>query len=342
MNSQKNYKVINEYTKDDLIYIVYNNRSLTNVIYNFIPKFNIKELLSLKKIENDFKYARSLFIDDTELSLEINDLDIKEKDIKITPTDIKSRTQLILDAHKNLSGNELQYLKDRGFSDEIIERGKFGSMSYITNQEDIDILGISTHPIMNRMFDGGTRGGGIIIPLINNNGDLINVTFRKISDYNKLKYTHACPDLYIWGVEDIQKGDIIWLVEGVFDKYVLETILPIGSKVVATSSASISPIQYLKIISKKPSKINIICDNDQVGFRTGVIAQKIFRLNKIICSTFYFDESKDVSEHILENNGEIFDLIKIDITKEFIKEKITEFEDRIPLNFFDYLKNRKF
>ena len=110
----------------------------------------------------------------------------------------------------------------------------------------------------------------------------------------------------------------------------------------ATSSASISPIQYLQMILKRPSKINVICDNDQVGFRTGAIAQKIFHLSKIICSTFYFDGAKDVSEHFLQNNGEIFDLIKIDITRDFIEEKGTDFEDRIPLNFFDYLKNREF
>ena len=336
------YKVTNEYTKDDIIYIAYNNRSLTNVIYNFIPPFNVKELLSLKKIENDFKYAKSLYSRNQEMGLEIKDLDLTEKDIKITQSDIIERTQLILDAHKNLADKELQYLKDRGFTDELIEMGKFGSMSYIKDQVDLDILGISTHPIMNNMFDGGTKGGGIILPLINNKGELINATYRKISDYNKLKYTHACPDLYVWGIEDIQKGDIVWLVEGVFDKYVLDSILPKGSKVVATSSASISPIQYMKIIHKRPSKVNIICDNDQVGFRTGAIAQKIFHLSKIVCSTFYFDESKDVADHILLNGGEIFDLIKINITKEFIDEQGTEYEDRIPLNFFDYLQNRKF
>mgnify|MGYP000380007360 CR=1 FL=1 len=49
MNSKNNYKVINQYNEDDLIYIAYNNRSLTNVVYNFIPPFNVRELLSLKK-----------------------------------------------------------------------------------------------------------------------------------------------------------------------------------------------------------------------------------------------------------------------------------------------------
>lgn len=341
MIPQDTHKVINNYTDEELIYIVYNNRSLSNVVYNFIPKLSVKELLTLKKIEQDFEYSRSLFMDEQEMGLEIKDIDKKALDIKVTPNDIKLRTQLLLDAHKNLSGDELKYLKDRKFTDDIIEKGKFGSMSYITKKEDLDILGISTHPVMNKMFDGGTLGGGITIPLFDINGDLINTSFRKISDYNKLKYTHTCPDMFVWGVDDIEKDDIVWLVEGVFDKYTLETVLPEGSKVISTSSASISPIQYLKIINKRPSKINFICDNDKVGFRTAAIAQKVFHLNKIICSTFYFDENKDVSEHIL-NGGEIFDLIKIDITKTDIEKRGTEFEDRIPLNFLDYLQNRKF
>ena len=337
-----NHKVNIEYTNEELIYIVYNNRSLTNVIYNFMPKFNVKDLMTLKKIENDLKYAVSLFLPNRDMELDIKDIDVTAKDIKVTPEDIKSRTQLILDAHKNLNGDELQYLKNRGISDEIIEKAKLGSMSYITDEVDQDILGISTHPIMRNIFDRGIKGGGIIIPLFNKSGELINAGFRKLSDYNKYKYTHTCTDMFVWGLDNIEKDDIVWVVEGSLDKYVLESVLPEGSKVVSISSASMSPIQYLKIINKRPSKINVICDNDQVGFRTGGIIQKIFHLNRIVCSTFYFDGSKDISEHFLEKNGEIFDLIKVNITKEFINEQKSSFDDRISRNFFDYLQNREF
>jgi len=336
------HKVNIEYTNDELVYIVYNNRSLSNVINNFIPKLNVKELMSLSKIEKDFAYARNLYIEMEEMGLDITNIDTTAPDIKVTPEDVKQRKQLILDAHENLKGEELQYLKDRGFTDEIISKGKFGSMSYITNQEDIDILGISTHPIMHNVFENGVKGGGIVIPLFNKEDELVNVIFRKLSDHNKYKYTHTCSDVFVWGLDEIEKGDIVWYVEGILDKYVLESILPEGSKVISSSSASISPIQYMKIIHKQPSKINIICDNDHVGFRTGAIAQKVFHLSKIVCSTFYFDESKDVTEHILQNNGEIFDLIKINITKDFIYSKGTDFDARVSINFFDYLQNRKF
>jgi hypothetical protein len=338
----KKHLIKNKYNNDDLVYIAYNNRSLTNVVNNFIPKLDINELLFLQKVESDFNFARNLYLKNQEMGLEITDLDLNALDIIVKPNDIKERKQLILDAHKNLQGDDYSYLKDRGITDKIIEKGKFGSISYITNKEDLEILGIATHPTMNKMFDGGTKGGGIILPQFNKDDELINCSFRKISDYNKLKYTHSCPDMFVWGIDDVNENDIIWLVEGVFDKYTLEEILPEGSKVISTSSATISPIQYYKIISKRPSKINIICDNDQVGFRTGAIAQKVFQFNKINCSTFYFDSGKDVSDHFLLNDGDIFDLIKVQITNDMIDKKGTEYEDRISLNFFDYLKNRKF
>lgn len=336
------YKIKNKYNKEELLYIVYNNRSLSNVVYNFLPELNINQQLLLQKLEKDIKISKFIFSNNKSMGLEINELDLTQLDNKVTLEDIKKRTNIILDSIGKFTDDEYNFLLNKGFNDNLIRKYKLGSISNIKNQEDLDILGISTHPIMSKMFDGGTIGGGIIIPLFNKDEELINCSFRKISDYNKLKYTHTCPDVFVWGVDDIEKGDIVWLVEGIFDKYALQEKLPEGSKVISTSSATISSVQYYKIISKRPSKINFICDNDSVGFRTGAILQKVFRINKIDCSTFYFDESKDAAEHLLVNNGDIFDLIKINITKELINEKLDDYEDRIPLNFFDYLKNRKF
>lgn len=341
MTMMNEYKTVNKYAKDDLVFIVYNNRSLSNVVNNFIPKYTISEMLLFNRINELFQKTLSLF-PEIEMGLVVNDFDIDAIDFKITPDDIKSKTQLLLDAHENLNGVEYDYLKNRGITDEIIDLGKLGSMSYITKQEDLDILGVSTHPIMHRMFDGGTLGGGISIPLFNKDGILENASFRKISDYNKLKYCHSCPDIFVWGVDDINPGDTVWLVEGVFDKYTLDTILPDGVKAIATSSASISPIQYMKIISKRPGKINIICDNDKVGFKMGFVAQHMFKMNRILCNTYYFEDDKDVSEHILQNNGTLYDLEPVNITMDLIMSKGTEYEERIPLNFCNYLKNRTF
>ena len=58
------------------------------------------------------------------MGLDIKGVDINAQDIRVTPKDIKSRTQLILDAHKNLSGDELQYLKDRGLTQQTIDKFK--------------------------------------------------------------------------------------------------------------------------------------------------------------------------------------------------------------------------
>lgn len=337
----KSYERNIKYTKDDLIFIAYNNRSLTNVVKNFLPIFNTSSILHFNKIENDFKNTHSIFDSKRGLELDTKELELDALDFFVTPQDIKDRTQLLLDAHNHLSGEEYEYLKSRGINDEIIDRGKLGSMSYIKDIDDLNILGATTHPIMNKMFDGGLIGGGITIPLFDKKNDLINVTFRKISNYNKLKYTHSCPDVFVWGIDDIEFMDTIWLVEGVFDKYALETQLP-ESKIICTSSGSISPIQIWKIITKRPGKVNFICDNDQVGFRTGIIAQQIFRMNKIECDTYYLEGSKDANEHILEKKRTIEDLLYVEINKELIISKNTEYEERLPMNFFNYLKNRKF
>ncbi len=338
----KTYERIIEYQKDDLLYIVYNNRSVNNVIKNFLPKFSAVELLHFTKLEQTFINTHSLFDSERSLEIDSNELDLTAFDFFVTPQDINNRKQLILDAHNHLSGEEYKYLKKRGFTDDIIDRGKLGSMSFIKDIDDLNILGATTHPIMHNMFDGGLIGGGITIPLFNKKGDLLNVTFRKISDYNKLKYTHSCPDTFVWGLDDIEIGDTIWLVEGVFDKYALEKELP-ESKIIATSSGSISPIQFWKIINKKPSKVNIICDNDQVGLKMSAIAQKIFRINRIDSNIYYFDGSKDANEHIIEKKRTIDDLLYVEVTKELIKSKNTDYYDeRIPMNFFNYLKNRKF
>ena len=338
----KPYEIYIEYDKEELIYIVYNNRSFTNVVKNFLPKFNISNILEFNKIDDDFKKAHSLFDSTRSLEIELKDLELNVPDFIITPQDIKNRTQLILDAHKNLSGEEYNYLKKKGFPDEVIEKNKLGSMSYIKDADDLNILGITTHPIMNKILDGGLIGGGITIPLFDSHGRLLTVSTRKMSDYNKLKYTHSVPDVYVWGLDDIEFMDTIWLVEGVFDKYALETQMS-ESKIVATSSGSISPIQFWKIITKRPGKVNVICDNDQVGFKTGAIAQKVFRANKVECDTYYINGSKDACEHLFEKKKTLEDLVYVDIDNEFIRKQNTDYYDaRIPFNFFNYLKGRKF
>ena len=339
----KNYERKVEYTNEDLLYIVYNNRSINNVVSNFIPKYNPFEIIQLEKIEKCVRSFQNMYNSTRQIEIDLKDIDTNGLDYYVTPEDVKERTQLIIDAHNNLNENDYQYLIKRGFTDDIIKRGKFGSMSYINNIDDYNILGCTTHPIMKNILHDGLEDGGIIIPLFNNDGNLINAAFRKISDLNKFKYTHTVLDIFMWGLDDINENDTVWLVEGVFDKYVLENVIPNGDKVVSISSASMAPIQYMNLINKKPKLVNIICDNDQVGFRTSAVAQKILFSNRIPCETYYFKDSKDVSEHILEKKGSLNDLTKIRISPKMIEEQNTEYyTHRLNMNFFDYLKDRKF
>jgi len=338
----KSYEKQVEYTYKDLLYIVYNNRSIDNVVSNFIPIYNEIELLKLNKIEKDVRLFQNIYNKNREIEMELKDINVNAPDYYVTPDDIKERTNLILDAHNNLNEIDYKYLINRGFNDEIIKKAKFGSISHIKNIDDCNILGITTHPIMRNILSDGLEGGGIIIPLFDQNGDLINAAFRKLSDINKFKYTHTTMDIFMWGLDDVNEGDVVWVVEGIFDKYVLQTIVPKNDKVVSISAASMAPIQFFNLINKKPKQVNIICDNDMVGFRTGAIAQKVFFSNNIYCFTFHFPNSKDVCEHILEKNGKLDDLIEMRINMKMINDHNDDYEHRLNMNFFNYLKNRRF
>jgi len=331
-----------EYTEKDILYIVYNNRSIDNVVSNFIPKYNELELLKLNKIEKDVRLFQNIYNKNRQIEIELNDININAPDYYVTPNDIKERTQLILDAHNNLNEIDYNYLIDRGFNDDDIKKAKFGSISYINDIDDCNILGITTHPIMRNILSDGLEGGGIIIPLFNKDGFLINAAFRKLSDLNKFKYTHTTMDIFMWGLDNVNEGDIVWVVEGILDKYALDKVIPKGDKVVSISAASMAPIQFFNLINKKPKQVNIICDNDMVGFRTGAIAQKVFFSNNIYSYTFHFPNSKDTCEHILEKKGSINDLIEMRINMRMINDHNDDYEHRLNMNFFNYLKNRKF
>ena len=338
----KPYEIKTEYSDKDILYIVYNNRSINNVLSNFIPKYNPYELLKLGKIELDVKLFQSIYNKNREIEIELSDIDTNAPDYYVTPNDIRERTKLILDAHNNLNETDYKYLVNRGFTDDIIKKAKFGSISHIKDINSCNILGITTHPIMRNILSDGLEGGGIIIPLFDQNGDLVNAAFRKLSDLNKFKYTHTTMDIFMWGLDEVKTNDIVWIVEGVFDKYALDTVLPKGHKSLSISSASMSPIQFMSLINKKPKKVNIICDNDQVGFRTGAIAQKVFFSNRVQCDTYYFNSSKDVSEHILTKRGSLDDLVLTRINPNMIDNQVDDHKHRLNMNFFNYLKNRQF
>lgn len=316
------------YSNQELGFILYNNRSVNGVVSNFIPTdINPYELIEL---EDKLEWCKQGFDNEKFVEINLTELDSSAIDIIIKPDDISRCTDIVLNSE--LTELERKWLNNRGISNDIIEQF---SLRGLTNIKDIGVLttiGATCHPILKPLLEDGLDGGGIIIPLLED-GKLINCAVRKISDIGKLKYTLACPDIPVWGLDDIT-GEDIWITEGLFDMMAMRSI---GLKTVSVSSAMWSGIQLLKLIRKKPKSISIICDNDQVGYKTGFILKKLLNMNLIPTDTFKCEFGKDAAELIFEKSGKSENIKKINIDRNQIKSMSDD-----SFNFLKYLKNRKF
>lgn len=320
------------YTKHDLTFILFNNRSVEGVVKNFISQFDINGF-DLIKLEQKLDWCKKLYEKDQKfVEINLNELDINASDITVTPEDIDLIQDQVFNAHINLSGIEYEYLTNRGIKDSIIAEWKIGGLSNVTDIKSLEVLNATCHPVLKTILEDGLDGGGIIIPLIKDDR-VVNVAIRKLSDVGKLKYSLAIPDLSVWGLDDINSGDEIWICEGLFDMMALRSC---GAKAVSVSSAMWSGPQLYQLLKSNPGKINILADGDQVGKRTAKILQRFFNLSGIDSQTYLCPDSKDASEHIFEKDQLIESISQIDITKEMI-----EVEDQ-SFNFLKYLKNRSF
>lgn len=315
------------YSIEELSFIAYNNRSMDGVVKNFIPHdIDIEKLL---KIESILSHLRKVFYEQKFIEIERSDLNENANDIIIYPQDIKNLKEKILNSR--LNNIELNYLVNRGIKKDTIEKWNLSGLSSISDYQDLIILNATCHPVLNKIIEDGVEGGGIIIPLFKN-GELINCAIRKISDIGKLKYSLACPDIDVWGIEDIENEEI-YITEGLFDMMALRSI---GFKSASVSSAMWSGIQLYKLIQNNPKFINIFCDNDSVGLKTGFILHKFFNIIGINNKTIVSEKFKDASEHIFQNKMNMDTIVDININLSMIDESTNDF------NLGSYLKNRKF
>lgn len=320
------------YSKEEITFILFNNRSVEGVVRNFIYDYRI-DGHRLIKLEEKLDWCKRIYETEQKfVEVSTKELDLSTKDIRVTPVDIYNAQKDILKAHENLSGVEYEYLKNRGITDDVIKKWKIGGLSNIKDAKTLESINATCHPILKPILEDGLEGGGIIIPLFEKN-EIINVAIRKISDVGKLKYSLAVPDLPVWGLDDINKGDEIWICEGLFDMMALRSR---GVKASSVSSAMWSGPQLYQLMEKLPGSINILADNDQVGKRTAKILQRFFNLNGFKTKTYLCPDSKDAAEHIFEKRKNIKLIQEVEITKEMISEEDQSF------NFLKYLKNRTF
>lgn len=320
------------YTKEELGFILYNNRSVNGTVNNFIP--NTINPFRLIKIEKEFERCKSILNNDNRMvEINIDELEVESDDIIVTKEQLESLTELITNSIGVFNEKEYEYLINRGIGESTILKWKLLGLSNIKDRKYLEIIGATCHPILRRILIDGIENGGIIIPLFENN-KLANCAIRKINSSKSLKYSLACPDVPVWGLNKLNKGDEVWVTEGLFDMMALYRL---GKSAVSCSSAMWSGLQLYQLLEKKPSKIKIFSDNDEVGLRTSGILKKFFEINNIDCVIVMSKFAKDPAEHYFQKDRNLSDLIEIDSVEDLLENKLDDSFD-----FIKHLKNRKY
>lgn len=314
------------YTIEEINHIIYNNRSFEGVVKNFMPKLNTNDLELLLEVGNQLKFVNKLVNKNSSIIIDKERLDLDLPDIEIFPNQLEN----IKISSRIFNEVELELLKKKGIPNNIIEQYDISPLSQFKDTEILKIIGVTSHPILERLIGDGVSDG-LIIPLYND-GKLINTVFRKTNELTKLKYGISVPSLDFWG-DEILEGEEIWLCEGLFD---MMAIRDNGQKCISASSCTLNDFQYFKIVEKSPKMVNIFTDNDVSGYRSAMKSQKLFGLNGIRSKVFSSKKAKDAGEHFFEL-GLNWNLIEeIKITPEMINR------DETHLDFLKYLEQRKF
>ena len=322
---------------EELGFILYNNRSVNGVVKNFIPK-NINPF-KLAKLEKIIKKSKSKFSsDDRMVEISVDEINDSSSDVFVKPKDLQDLSEEFYLHVGKFSQNEIHFLLDRGIDQEVMWKWQLFGLSQIKERRQLEIIGATVHPTMSKFLDDAIESGGIVIPLFDKEENLINCAVRKISLENDgtktLKYTLACPDVPVWGLDQIEEGDEFWITEGIFDTM---AIYELGEKSVSCSSAMWSGIQLYQLLEKKPKMIKFFSDNDEVGLRTSAILKDFFSQYDIPSKIYISEDYKDASELYFLKKLDLSTLKEIEVTDEMINlNKDNSF------NFIEHLKRRKF
>jgi len=323
---------------EELGFILYNNRSVNGVVKNFIPK-NINPF-KLSKLEKILKKSKSKFqSDDRMVEVNIKEINQNTNDILVRPEDLKELSEDFYLNVGKFSYDEIHFLLDRGVDQEVMWKWRLFGLSQIKERKQLENIGATVHPTMTGFLDDEIENGGIVIPLFDSDENLINCAVRKVGlesngSTRTLKYTLACPDVPVWGLDEIEEGDEFWITEGIFDTM---AIYELGEKSVSCSSAMWSGIQLYQLLEKKPKMIKFFSDNDEVGLRTSAILSDFFNQYDIETKIFISEDYKDASELYFLKKLDLSTLKEIEVTDDMINlNKDNSF------NFIEHLKNRKF
>lgn len=319
-----------KYSKKELGFILYNNRSVKGVVNNFLSdNINFKKLI---EIENKFEWVKSFFYEDKVVEIDPKLLNIEKDDEIILPEQLRELENLFKSNIGKYSESECEFLKNRKIPLEVCDKWGFLGLSNFKDKEQLRRIGATLHPVLDGFLQDGISEGGIVQPLYKD-GKLVNCSIRRISDSGKLKYTLAVPDIPLWGIDDCFEEEV-WICEGIFDMICLREL---GIKAITPSSAIWSSIQLYQLIELKPKNIVIFCDNDEVGLKSGMVLNKFFNLMGVDSVNVKSKSAKDACEHFWEKELSFDQIEPVKITKDILVKNADQSFD-----FLKYLTDRKF
>lgn len=142
----------------------------------------------------------------------------------------------------------------------------------------------------------------LVCPLYSPKGSVIGFEARDI--YEKKISRFLLPQAEwnaVWlahkdSTEKIWNGCTVWLVEGRFDLYTMEWVVPESDVILCSLRASLTPyhIDYLQTL--KPTQVNIVYDQDETGKKGSFFAHKKLNSVYIPCEIINFVGGKDPNE----------------------------------------------
>ena len=153
------------WTLEELGFILYNNRSVSGVVKNFIPKtINPFKLTKLEKI---LKKSKSKFqSDDRMVEINIKEINQKSNDVLVNPEELKRLSEEFYLNVGKFSYDETNFLFDRGIDAEVMWKWQLFGLSKIKDRRKLEIIGATVHPSMRGFLDDAIESGGIVIPLL--------------------------------------------------------------------------------------------------------------------------------------------------------------------------------
>ncbi len=195
---------------------------------------------------------------------------------------------------------------------EIEEEDKEYLLSRGCSEENIDVMNIKTW----KRVEPGSIGKDLIKLVGKDQGRINNsIIFpfytptlsmsgfesryrdtKKVFDYRSecCKWTPAVFGMNKY-LDRIINGSPLWIVEGVFDFFAFEWVLPKGDAVIATFRASVSK-NLSRMLYRFGNSVNVIYDNDEAGKKGLEISLKTMRKFGVRCRSVSYSGFKDPGE----------------------------------------------